>query len=929
MEAVRNRPSRSGPCDEINELDGMEAWRLFWAKTDRRRDEHGELINPEWSRPLWAHLLDVTSAADLLWQCYLSVPLRRRFTEATGLEEAEARRVLSLWLGLHDVGKAIPGFQPLHEPSWELLREAGFDRPSAADEPFHHGHATIPLLWRWIRAADFEAKTARFLRRAAMFVGFHHGRLCTRSHASNNDLKLGTGLWKEAQQGLITAVVEAWNPVWPDAPDVPRRQWPSWLLGFAGWVTLADWIGSMAEYYPREVDAGDDLASYLPRGREGAARAIEAIGIARTAALQDGSFRDLFGFETPRPLQARTRHLDCEDGPTLTIIEGPTGVGKTEGALWLTARQQAQEEGGGAYVAMPTQATSNGLFPRFERYLERAHAAGEAANLTLLHGTADLHPDRQRLLSASPSFNDIAEREGGSRRAEVYTQAWFLPKKRGLLAPYGVGTVDQTFLGVLFSKHFFLRLFGLSGKTVIFDEVHAYDTYMNELFGRLLGWLRALGTNVILLSATLPSTTRARLVEAWGGTLPDRTVGYPSILHVTASETSVEDGFEPPASSKHTRLRWMQPDIGAVCERVREAVEAGATVAVIVNRVSRAQEIFRRLVKEGRLGLPDDDIHLLHSRFPLGQRAEREEAVLERFGPGRPSRPGVLVSTQVAEQSLDLDFDLMLSDLAPVDLLLQRDGRLHRFLRDRPEGFEAPCLWVLCPEAEDGAFPDVQDVGIVYDRLILYRTWHLLQGRSGWKLPEDYRPLVEGVYASKMPEDLTEEQRAQWKEAEVELERRSRTEAAEAKKRLIPSHDTLKELANLPHLIRAEEDEENVHADLRALTRLTEPSVEAVCLHRDADGALFLDAGHQRPASVDAPLQADDERALLETSIRISHRVLAPFLLEREPPQWWSDLAEETPALYRHRLLVFEDGCWKEHERYGLRLDESLGLVIN
>lgn len=901
----------------------IEAWRLFWAKTTRQAPDGLP------TRPLWAHLIDVANAAELLWELYLPATFRRKLTAAVHMDEDDAGRLLSLWIGLHDIGKAIPSFQQLHEPSWEMLSKAGMGISVASDQRLHHGHATIPILWRWLEQQQLSGPAFRLLQRAAMYVGYHHGRLCTFSTASSSSLALGDRRWQDARQSLVNTVVEVWGMPALNDVDMPHRSWPAWLLGFGGWVTLADWVGSMAEYFPSNVAADDNVQAYMDASRRGAMKAVEATGLARTANLHARSFGELFGFSHPRPLQAHMQDLDVDGGPALTIIEASTGVGKTEAALWLAARQQGRQSRGGIYVAMPTQATSNGLFRRFERFLQEAHAAGDAANVVLLHGNADLHPDRQRLLNQTPSFSDIADTDGRAVSAETYTAAWFLPKKRGLLAPYGIGTVDQAFLGVLFSKHFFLRLFGLAGKTVIFDEVHAYDTYMNVLFERLLGWLRALGANVVILSATLPSATRRRLIEAWEDGVVRGDIQYPSVVHVTRAGTRIDDEFDVDPDEKSTHIECIRPEIENVVDQVIDALVKGACVAIIVNRVDRAQELYRRIEhRQQETELRDNDLYLLHSRFPIGRRSKIEDAVMERFGPNRPHRRGVLVSTQIVEQSLDLDFDLMLTDLAPIDLLLQREGRLHRHERTRPAGFDEPRLRVLCPPAPDDAFPDVDSVGIVYDRLMLYMTWLVLQKGKTWVLPRDYRALIDSVYNADAPSDLTPYQRDQWKEARWLFDKRTREEAAEAKKRCIPTPDTLRELVNLPHLNLADEDEEDVHPDLLALTRLGGPSVEAVCLHRDNHGELYLDAARKIAAPTDIPLSMNDVRSLLSVSVRISHRTLAPFLIKKDQPSWWTEIADMTPALYRHRLLVFDQARWNESGKYQLVFDHSLGVII-
>lgn len=981
----------------------LPAWRQFWAKTFPAEDEDREEASR--THPLWAHLIDVANVADLLWDAYLPGPLREAFFSSTSAEGPELRRWMSLSIGLHDTGKAIPGFQSLHGPTWAHLNDGALAVEAPEQHRVHHGHATAPALFRWIEERAPSETTAAYWKRMAAFVSYHHGRLQTFEFEgfsgplndwTEDPRTLGPEAWRHARRDLISNVASAWvgdedrpgaegrpEPEdWPKPQAVPD-QWPPWLLGFAGWATLADWIGSMSAHYPKDFRADGDVEGYIGRSREGARKALEEVGIAEQAPIATTDFAEMFGFSSPRALQMITGDVEVSSSSSLTIIEAPTGEGKTEAAFRLAARQQASasrnddtgETGsagskGGIYVGMPTRATSNGLFPRFEEFLRRSCAAGEAPNLVLVHGTADLHPSRQRLLGNEPGIDDVrdeAEGPTGGRlgRAEVQTRSWFLPKKRSLLASYGVGTVDQTFLGVLYSKHFFLRLLGLAGKTVIFDEVHAYDTYMGRLFKRLLGWLRALGTNVILLSATLPSSSRNQMLEAWANgseedsvetTLWDLQDGeltavdkapspdYPALWR--AGEGEVEKHVLTEASvnqGQEASLKRQAPGPSSIAEEVEAAIEPdskgrGACVAVIVNTVTRAQKIYSELQKE-EIGLPSEDVWLLHARFPQGGRSRREEAVVGRFGPERtPGKPGILVATQVAEQSLDLDFDLMMSDLAPIDLLLQRAGRLHRHQErhggKRPGGYRSPTLRVMYPAAYDGRIPALEKhgMGFVYDSHVLYRTWDLLRRVGGWSLPEDYRPFIEEVYEEEgLPERLTDQSKEKWREARQDAESRRATESSEARARIIPSSGELRGLAETDSVSLAGDEDPDVHRDLQALTRWSEiPSADVICLHLGPDGKeLYLDRDCTNRAPLGELPSPEATRQIMKQAIRLSGRELAPYLQEREDPEW-EELTEETPALLNHQRVVFEDGRWEEgpEEVPDLQLDSELGVLV-
>ena len=950
-----------------------EIWRLFWAKTDRSRDDNGQLIDPEWTYPLWAHLMDVTNAAYVLWSRFLPRTVKRKLSGGIGMSdgEEEAGRFLSFWIGLHDLGKAIPSFQFIDPEAAYLrpLKQRGLNLPHKAfympGERVHHGHASISILCRFLSRRD--RGDDGLLEALAAFVGFHHGKLTPafewRKNAAVRQGKLGNPEWAMAQLALAEAIEAVWKPIWPEV-NVSSEECPDWLLAFAGWATLADWLGSMQQHYPRTPSTNP--VQHLERSREGAAAAFDEAGLQCRASLRVPPFQSLFGFP-PRDLQSVLAKLppSSTSEPTLTIVEAPTGEGKTEGALYLAARQQTgKAPGGGLYVAMPTQATGNSLFVRLRddflapigagRIGAHEPSEGPVANMRLVHGNDLLHPDLEDMLVSASKLGVLYDEQEQEPTTKARTLDWFLPRKRSLLAPYGVGTVDQAFLGALYARHFFLRLFSLSGKTVIFDEVHAYDTYMNELFMRLLAWLRALDTNVIVLSATLPEAVRVRMMEAWSVRNLDRPgcrAPYPVVWHVVeAACKPYPVRASPDRPPQVARLEWIAPAeqkdneeeqhpiVLSLRPIVEAAVKAGACVGIICNTVARAQKVFTGLAD---LDLPTEDYVLLHARFPFDRRSGIERDVVGsreqpgRFGKGRKEGPAVLVATQVAEQSLDLDFDLLITDLAPIDLLLQRAGRLHRHRREtRPPGYESPRLIVLCPEPREG-LPDVREAsgyGAVYDPVVLWQTWHLLRQRGdSWTLPVDYRILIEGVYG--VPDDppttLPPAAQERWREAAGKARDERRNAINRAGIRRIPAPGDLINVFEIEQPALAEEDEAAAYPHLQAFTRDPDgPSVEVLCLHR-RDGRLFVDPNDPHAVFLDLQesrkLSSTEIRSLLGTSVRLSNRAVVEALEPITPE--WEAMTEQNPVLRRYRPIGFEHGVWTRGTTR-IRYDVLLGLVL-
>ncbi|MFD1691359.1 CRISPR-associated helicase Cas3' [Azotobacter chroococcum] len=557
--------------------------------------------------------------------------------------------------------------------------------------------------------------------------------------------------WAEARREIFAAY---WAVLAPQGiPQVEALSLPAvqWL---AGLTSVADWIGSNPDWFP-QGEREDSLAGHHADACRRAEQALAAIGWSRSAVLlhEAAGVDQLIGrivqrpASSARPLQREAdRLLDGVRGPALLLVEAPMGEGKTELAFLAHLRLQAANRHRGLYVALPTQATGNALFRRALTFL-RAFAGDAALDMQLVHGGAALSDDVRQL-------HDIHGVPGES----VTASAWFSQRRRPLLSPYGVGTVDQALFAALNVKHHFVRLWGLANRVVVLDEVHAYDSYTGGLIEALLRWLKALGSSVVLMSATLPAQRRAALLRAWGVADEDAPApAYPRLL--LADERGLLGATCESRPLPSIRLQAVGTELDSLADCALECLQGGGCGALIVNTVDRAQALYLGLRE--RLG---DSARLLlfHARFPADQRGEREREVLAAFGAdGERPAGALLIATQVAEQSLDIDFDFMLSDLAPVDLLLQRAGRLHRHRRTRPAAHAEARLFVagLAPER----LPDLKGTGweYVYDSYILGRTWALLSREAELQLPQDIDRLVQAVYGETgLPADLTEVDRA-------------------------------------------------------------------------------------------------------------------------------------------------------------------------
>lgn len=737
-------------------MDAMRdhAARTFWGKA--RPDASATHL----FHPAWAHGLDVAAAGRALLRARPRAA--RALAAGLGLDVPAFEALWLHLLALHDIGKFSHLFQakvPAHCPAH--LPPPGIPDPG-------HPAAGLRLVGGLLmaRAAPsglMRGWSAAPRNRLLQPVFGHHGRPVAMSQSwQPEDWR---PLFPPASAEAALAYWEAVEALLP-APEVPAPRaaaaaQASWLL--AGMTALADWIGSNQAWFPYAAPEAD-LAAYWD---EACGRAEAALREAGLVPAQPGprlAFADLTGLShPPTAIQDWAGTVPLPDGPLLILIEDVTGGGKTEAALTLAHRLLAAGRADGLYLALPTTATANAMVDRVIPLAGRLYAEGARPSLALAHGRAGLHP---RFRAAAAGFSDP---EPGADRGEeaesgAVASAWLAGEsRRALLADLGVGTIDQAVLAVLPNRYGTVRLAGLAGKVLVVDEAHAYDAYVSAELARLVEFHAAGGGTTLILSATLPSGAKAELVESWrrgagaGGAVLARTA-YPLATLLAPGRDAVEAPLDARQDLCRTLAVTRVPDQDAALARIRAAAEAGGCIAWIRNSVDDAVEGAAAL----RAACLDPD--LFHARFAMGDRLAVEARVQARFG--KASTPAErrgrgLVATQVAESSLDLDFDLVVTDLAPVDSVLQRAGRLWRHTgRDRP--IPGPELVVVSPDpagavAADWAAAAFPRAAYVYrDHGILWRTARELAARPAFRVPQDVRPAIEAVFS----EDETDLPRA-------------------------------------------------------------------------------------------------------------------------------------------------------------------------
>lgn len=903
-----------------------DALLALWAKTDRKDRQ------PSVFHPAIFHMIDVGHvAAELLGA---SAPWRIRFAIAQILGNQDPDS-LAAWLALvvafHDIGKISSPFQAQVEDQRERLVKRGFVFP-AIPKPWdirHQHFSAISFREQVVPAAPGLAELEQVI---VDTLAGHHGafpQTVTLKKARQFNRYTETPVMKDLRQEAIKQILNLW-PLPTDFRPEPPKNLRAATAALTGFTILCDWLGSDERWFPPEPTR--DINDYVDLSQLRARSAVSASGLSiRRAPPVFSGFRSLFPeIQQPRPLQIAIDHLPDVDvvWPGLYIIEAPTGEGKTEAALALARRLAALSGSDEFYVALPTMATSNQMYGRVLRFL-RSNIA-EITPVKLVHGQAFLVEDDLRV----EAYGDADDLESPAAAAPI----WFASRKRALLASFGVGTVDQAELAVLNARHYMLRLFGLAGKVVIIDEVHAYDTYVSTVIDHMLWWLALLGSPVILLSATLPTNRHRQLADAYQRGITSAPIvapqinqqpalPYPALALYTANRKEIQS---PPASQPHRRLTVrFTTDLPAAEEAARllDLVEGGGAVCRLVNTVRRAQDIFRALRAISSSGV---ELHLLHARIPSEERLSRESVIADRLGKSTSRRVYdkiIVVGTQVLEQSLDYDVDRMISDLAPVDLLLQRAGRMHRHNRPNRGRFTEPVLDVVVgPEAS--GLPNLGTSTHVYEPFILWKSWLTLQSRrdvSGdifLSLPADYRSLIERTYDDRtdvLPVEHPGFSRlrdafARWERNRSQLRER-------AQQRLVPNPGPLMSITE-GAFIRFEEDEDGGKQGWGfAKTREGEESISIIPLYR-VDGGVAVHP-HETPLPT-TEIGRDDQLRLLRRAIRVSNRDLVCTLPNVRHPElpWWKDAA----LLRNNYPLVLKDG-FRDFDTITVELDPELGLV--
>lgn len=736
---------------------------LLWAK---KKDVAGQFV---WL-PLLVHLQDTMGVMQFLWYHWVSEGQKQTIIHSLSpvkMDAEDAAYNLACFLaGVHDIGKCTPVFQTQtgyqNSPDLDItlierLELAGLTGISTISKHFdaasrkrtHHTILGEYLLGCFGVKQDISS-----------IIGAHHGKPVD-TEDMVTDLKAYTAycyqeeqgrlknIWMTMQKSILNKILKETGFVDSkgegDVSFLPEVSEPGQVL-LSGLIIMADWIASNETYFPLlplEEKMSLNMQERLQYGMRIWHRInpVESTDMFSIADLNE-YYSDRFDFLPLTFQQVVFDTIEHTENPGIFILEAPMGSGKTEAALTIAEELMAKKKLDGLFFGLPTQATSNGIFPRINDWLKKMASEYEKMEtLKLMHGKAALNTLQEELLDGVYVDEDL---DSG-----VLTSQWFAGRKTAILSDAVVGTVDHFLLMALKQKHLALRHLGFSKKIVIIDEVHAYDAYMDIFLSRAIEWMGAYEVPVILLSATLPAEIRANLIQAYllgqGKGIRKRekeqhapifqSEAYP-LLTYTDNGAIKQEKIVSHEKEKCIAIERLEEE--HLEELLKTKINYGGVVGIIVNTVRRAQQFFERLSK-----IFGNDVTMLHAKFIDTDRIKKEDALMQRIGKNakRPYR-AIVIGTQVLEQSLDIDFDMLVTDLCPIDLLLQRVGRLHRHTIPRPEELSKPTVYVM---GQSDTLEFEKGASAIYGEYLLARTQQILPSQEIF-LPRDISPLVQRVY---------------------------------------------------------------------------------------------------------------------------------------------------------------------------------------
>ena len=894
----------------------------MWAKASNKDDEEKWL-------PLTIHMSDSAKVAKLLWRNWVPNSTKEKIIDnirdlAEGDDPCEFGEKLFVFLAAaHDIGKAIPAFQCSDSlkhtnKSFADIRRSAIECAGLRVEYFNGSDSIHHSL-----ASQMILEENGFDRDLATILGGHHGKPPDMSSVNNygsypNHTGARITEWRDVQKELLNRAVSL------SGMDINRLRAIKNLtianqVILTGLVIMADWMASDESLFPY-IEGPYFTKSDHSNRAERAWNELnlpgrwEAGAYWRSNDLFSGRFDDI---KKVRPIQRAVEQAAKDMGKGIMIIEAPMGEGKTEAALVAAEILAEKYKLGGLFFALPTQATADGIFPRIKNWIDHISAdIGENRSLFLAHGKSAFNTQYKKVKRRTQNVQGIDNRNSDN----VIVHEWLDGRKKGLLSDFVIGTVDQILMAGLKQKHLALRHLALANKVVIIDEVHAYDEYMGSYLVKALRWLGAYNVPVILLSATLPEKRRKDLIDAYlrkkdktGSEQWSSNSSYPLITCADDKQGVKQICAE--ASGRKLTVKIEKIADESLLDVIDGFSDEGGYIGIIVNTVGKAQKIMEDLTaKYGK-----ESTYILHSRFVSLDRTLREKTVREMLSAKERlhGRRVFVVGTQVMEQSLDLDFDLLITDLCPMDLLLQRIGRLHRHENIRPEKLREAQCFVLDPK--DGTFDKGSEA--------VYLKYHLMNTRqilpAILSLPDDIRNLVHSAYDPNgvdVPSELQDEY------IEAKNEKDKLNEIKEGKAKEFQISDPRRGMNGLIDWLYRSVSSSSTDKKAEATVRDTEGSLEVIVIQKRKDKFFVLPlndefGGKEIPAS-NTP---DPNMCFTLAGCKVA--LPYSFSAHRQLDRTIKDLEEDNQK--RHHIpLCWQESSWLAGELF-LILDENNSADIS
>ena len=929
---------------------------LHWGKSEE--DGHGKHTDRYY--PTVLHMLDAGCMGIMLYRYWLHPKAKAILRRNFGMSEEECGRFVGWVIAAHDLGKIS---WPFESQAMDLLRSTVGEVPDypirkgATESDDRHANLTASSLW-WELKDTLLAKglAGKALYVLASILSGHHGEfsvdfapLPADQRSWMKDRKAGIELFVElfGMDGLLGKGVLS---------SATRSISSNSAIILATLVCLSDWIVSDKDYMEFRKPAGYATIDHvwlaarkeallsesdLPKADWNEVDRLEEIkGMSvddakkldklktkplgkmkyllnkrgfrdRPGKMPGRTFKDIFGANfIPNPLQNvcdRVARSIPKGAQFMVIIEAPPGTGKTEGAMWIALKTDLRR---GFYWALPTMATSDQMMKRCQRFLEKALVG--KVSVQLAHSHKILNMDFKKLKGHKVSY-------GSDNEGECTANEWMFSSKRSLLAPFGVGTEDQELLGCIRSKHWVVRNVGMFGKTGIDDEAHAYDCYTSTLMESSLAWRGKTSGSSIILSATLPEAKKMALVSAFLGMEVEdlRSFGasYPGVTLVIKQGRKYKIRNFPvplgPSDRYDIGIRLAPGGYKAAVDVLDEHAAEGGCLGIVCVTIDHSIETAEMAKK--KFG-DRAEIILLHGRMPYFERQKAENRVKEVLGKDAikdGTRPGmngdkrlfIVVSTQILEQSLDLDFDLLVSELSPMDLLIQRLGRMRRFMilglltdKMRPEPLRKAKFVVMTPvEMADGTL-DYEKCEKIYYQYLLDYTKDILTRIRKISIPEDVPKLVDEVY-----QKIDSADAIRWTEKYHEMLMADMTHKATAWRRVIPAN--LYDAADFLGKVSGPMDDDD------DATRLEEvPTLQGVCLRQIQDGRIMtLDGTLEIPPDKWNESYANMKWWISMLPTLFMNQCRIPLWFSKESPMETPNAWKKVPLLRNSVMIIFSE----------------------